>query len=278
VQRRLRKVNEFDFDPYGLQPGGGVWILLTSFVLLAIALALSRVRSVGMERDMTIAAVRGFLQVMAIGFIIFAVFKLEDLRLAVTVLAFIATMVAFATFTSSRRAKDLPRPAQATFWGILAGAAVTLGVMVGLSILPLRPEFVIPIAGMVIGNSMIATSLALNRLLSEARGYRERIEARLTLGADVPEALRPHVRASIRASVIPMVDSLKTLGIVFIPGGMTGMVIGGVDPVWAAQYQLVIFFMIFCSTMLATTISTMLAGRQLVEGGVCLVELPEEKE
>ena len=75
-----------------------------------------------------------------------------------------------------------------------------------------------------------------------------------------------------------MVDTLKTLGIVLIPGGMTGMVIGGVDPVWAAQYQLVIFFMIFCSSILATTISTMLAGRKLVVGGVSLEELPEETD
>ncbi len=271
-------MNDFDFDPYSYEPGGGLWILLTSLALLAVAFALSRVRSLGLEKDMAIAALRGFIQVLALGLVLFAVFQLEDLELAVTMLVFIAVMIAFGTYTSARRAKDLPMPARATFWGLLLAATVTLGAMAGLQILPLRVEFVIPIAGMVVGNSMIASSLALNRLLAEVRAHRRRIEARLTLGADAPHAIQPHIRDSIRASMIPSIDNLKTLGIVFIPGGMTGMLIGGVDPVWAAQYQLVIFFMIFCSTIVATVVSTILAGRQLVEGGVALVELPDERE
>ena len=78
--------------------------------------------------------------------------------------------------------------------------------------------------------------------------------------------------------MIHTIDSLKTLGIVVIPGGMTGMVIGGIDPVWAAEYQLVIFFMILCSGIVATLISTMLAQRQLISEGVGLIDLPECSE
>jgi putative ABC transport system permease protein len=230
-------VSEFDFDPYSLDPYGGLWILLSSLSLLVVVFILSKLRSLGLERELAIASARGFVQIMAIGLIIFAVFQLEDLLLGASVLAFIASMVAFATFTSGRRAKDLPRPTAATFWGISASAFVVLGMMAAFRILPLRPEFAIPIAGMVVGNAMNTTSLAVNRLMAEVRGHRDRIEARMLLGADPVEALRPHVRASIRSSMIPTIDSLKTLGIVFIPGGMTGMVIGGVDPVWAAEYQ-----------------------------------------
>ena len=73
-------------------------------------------------------------------------------------------------------------------------------------------------------------------------------------------------------------DSLKTLGIVFIPGGMTGMVIGGVDPVWAAEYQLAIFFMIFAGTITSTVIATFLATKQLVREGVSLIDLPESPD
>jgi putative ABC transport system permease protein len=268
-------MSDFDFDPYSIEPLGGLWILLASMVLLAIAAALSRMRSLGLEKDLAISSVRGGIQIMAIGFIIFAVFQLEDLVLGASVLAFISAMVAVATYTSSRRAMGLPRPAHATFWGILSSAAITLSLMVVLRIIPLRPEFLIPIAGMVVGNSMNATSLALNRLLAEVRSQCGRIEARMLLGADSRTALQPHVRASVRSSLIPTMDSLKTLGIVFIPGGMTGMVIGGVDPVWAAEYQLVIFFMILCSGTISTVISTMLAGRQLATDGCSLVDLPD---
>ena len=161
---------------------------------------------------------------------------------------------------------------------VAVASLVTLGVMAGLRILPTRPEFLIPIAGMVVGNSMNTTSLALNRLLSEVRGHRPRIEARMLLGADAETALRPHVRSSVKSSLIPTVDSLKTLGIVFIPGGMTGMLIGGVDPIWAAQYQLVIFFMIFSSCTLSTTVATAIASRQLIGEGTALVDLPEEMD
>jgi putative ABC transport system permease protein len=278
MERRRWMMTDFDFDPFSTEPLGGIWILLMSLALLAIAFGLSRMRSLGMEKDLAIASVRGFLQIMAIGFIIFAVFELEDLQLGGSVLAFIAVMVAMGAFTSGRRARDLPNPTRATFWGILASTVITLGIMIGLQILPLRAEFIIPVGGMVVGNSMNSTSLALNRLLAEARSNCDRIEARLLLGADPMTALQPHVRASVRASMIPTIDSLKTLGIVFIPGGMTGMVIGGVDPVWAAEYQLVIYFMIFCAGIVSTVTSTMLAQRQLISEGGGLIDLPECSE
>jgi putative ABC transport system permease protein len=271
-------VSEFDFDPFSFEPYGGLWILVMSVVLLVIAAALSRMRSLGLEKDMALATIRGGVQIMAMGFLLFFIFQLEDLLLATVMLAFIAVMVMVATYTSARRAKELPRPAGATFWGITAATVVTLGVMAGLRILPTRPEFLIPIAGMVVGNSMNTTSLALNRLMSEVRGHRARIEARMLLGADVETALRPHVRSSVKSSLIPTVDSLKTLGIVFIPGGMTGMLIGGVDPIWAAQYQLVIYFMIFSSCTISTTVATALASKQLTSEGTTLMDLPDETD
>ena len=271
-------MSEFDFDPWSLDPLGGMWILLMSLVLLAIAAALSRVRGLGIERDLAVASVRGGVQVMVMGLVLFMVFQLRDALLWVVVMAFIATMVTVGTYTSSRRARDLPQPARAAFWGIVTGTTVTLGTMLSLQVLPTRPEFVIPIAGMIVGNSMNTTSLALNRLLSEVRGYRARIEARMLLGADPASALKPHLRSAVRSSLIPTVDSLKTLGIVFIPGGMTGMLMGGVDPIWAAQYQLVIFFMILCSNTVSTALATALALRQLTTDGSALVDLPEESE
>lgn len=271
-------VSEFDFDPWSLDPLGGMWILLMSLVLLTIAAVLSRFRGLGLERDLVIAAVRGGLQIMAMGLLLFAVFQLRDLLLWTVVLAFISLMVTVASYTSSQRARGLPTPARPVFWGISLGTMVTLGTMLGLQVLPTRPEFVIPIAGMVVGNSMNATSLAMNRLVGEVRDNRARIEARMLLGADTTVALRPHVRHSVRAALIPTVDSLKTLGVVFIPGGMTGLLMGGVDPIWAAQYQLVIFFMILCSSTIATSVSSMLAMNQLSTDGVAIVDLPEPCE
>jgi putative ABC transport system permease protein len=270
-------MSEFDFDPWSMEPYGGAWILLMSLALLVIAALLSRMRSLGLEKDLAIAAVRGGVQIMAMGFVLYLIFGLEDLLLWSLVLAFIAVMVVIGTYTSAKRAKDLPDPPRATFWALSLATAITLGSMLALRVLPLRPEFIIPIAGMVVGNSMNSTSLALNRLLGEVRGHRSRIEARMLLGADAETSLRPHMRTAVRSSLIPTIDSLKTLGLVFIPGGMTGMLMGGVDPIWAAQYQLVIFFMIFCSGTIATVVATAIATRQLTKDGVSLVDLPDEE-
>ncbi len=274
----MMRVSEFDFDPWSLDPLGGMWILLMSLVLLVIAAALSRARGLGLERDLAVAAVRGGVQIMAMGLLLFAAFQLRDVLLWTVVLAFVSVMVVVASYTSSQRARGLPEPARPVFWGISTGTLVTLCVMLGLQVLPTRPEFVIPIAGMVVGNSMNATSLAMNRLVGEVRDNRGLIEAKMLLGASAALALQPHVRQSVRGALIPTVDSLKTLGVVFIPGGMTGLLMGGVDPIWAAQYQLVIFFMILCSSTIATSVSSKLAMNQLSSGGVTIVGIPEQRE
>jgi putative ABC transport system permease protein len=172
-------------------------------------------------------------------------------------------MIILAGYTSSRRAKKLKAPLKLTTMSITIGAGSTLLIMIFTGIIPPRMEFLIPLGGMVIGNSMINCSLALDRLTSDIRQNKAKIEAALSLGATSDQAALIHVRTSVRAALIPTIDNLKTLGIIFIPGTMTGLLIAGADPIWAASYQLVIFFMILCAGSITIITATYLAQQRL---------------
>jgi putative ABC transport system permease protein len=136
-------------------------------------------------------------------------------------------------------------------------------MLIMIGIIPLEPEFMIPLGGMAIGNSMISCSLTLDRLKAEFKNNQAKIETSLALGATSEQAAEPYFTDSIRAALIPKLDNLKTLGLIFIPGAMTGMLIAGANPIWAAEYQVIIFFMIISSSIIATILLTILIKNRL---------------
>ncbi len=199
--------------------------------LLVIVFILSRWKKINIEHELGIAAVRGFCQLMILSLILVTIFELDNLFLVLLVLA---VMVTAAGATSANRAKGIPKMFPITAVSILTGSVVALSIMILIGLLPLKPEFLIPLGGMAIGNSMISCSLAINRLSAEFTNNRNKIETALALGATSTQAAEPYFRESIRAAMIPKIDNLKTLGLIFIPGAMTGMRMAGADPVWAA--------------------------------------------
>ncbi len=116
----------------------------------------------------------------------------------------------------------------------------------------------IPVGSMLIANCMNTSALALDRFKGEVEAHVGQIEASLALGAEPTRAVTPYVRSAVRASLIPRVDSLRSLGIVWIPGLMSGMVLAGSDPVYAAIYQFVVIAIIFASSGLTALVSTLL--------------------
>ena len=246
-------------EEYLFLPLDGLLKLGLGSILAVIIIILSRIRRLNIEGDLAVAVVRGFIQVMAFALILSYLFRSP----LVLILAVYGVMIVVAGYTSAKRARKLPDAFRITTMSILTGAAVTLAVMVGTGIIPLRPEFLIPLGGMVIGNSMINCSLSLDRLVSDVKQNRGPIEAALALGATADQASLVHVRDSVKAALIPTIDNLKTLGIIFIPGIMTGLLIAGADPIWAASYQLIIFFMILCAGSITIITATYLAQKQL---------------
>ena len=190
-----------------------------SLVLVALAIAVSLWRRTELEGDIAIAVVRSLVQLIAIGYVIQAIFDEDSLAL---VFALIAVMVVFGAFTARQRAKRVPD----AFWPLLVALAVagvaTLGLVVALGVFEPEPRYLVPVGGMVVGNSMTAAAVALNRLGDEMTDRAREIEATLALGAPSSVAAAPSLRRSLRSGTIALIDSTKTTGLIFFPARWSG--------------------------------------------------------
>ena len=242
----------------GLEGIGTVASGLLALGLVAVAVALSLYQRLDLEKDIGVAVVRSFIQLTAIGFVINFVFGLENLLYVVLLLA---GMVSFAGWTSARRARGVPRAFVFAVGSIGVAAAATIGLLLLLQIVPPTARYLIPLGGMVIGNSMNTASLTLTRIRDDVKAQRLIIEAALALGATSRQAVSPILKTSLRSAMIPLIDSTKTAGIIFLPGAMAGMIIGGADPLEAVRLQIVVLYMLLGSVSIAAIVVGLLAYR-----------------
>ncbi len=231
---------------------------LLALGLVAVAVVLSLYERLDLERDIGVAVVRSFVQLTAVGFVITFVFGLENLGYVVLLLV---GMVLFAGWTSSRRAEGVPRALPVATLGIAAAAAATLGMLLLLQIVPPTARYLIPLGGMVIGNSMYTASLVLVRIRDDVKEQRLKVEAALALGATSRQAISPILKNSLRSAMIPLIDSTKTAGVIFLPGAMAGMIIGGADPLEAVRLQMVVLYMLLGSVSIAAILVGLLCYR-----------------
>jgi putative ABC transport system permease protein len=229
-----------------------------SLALVALAAGISLWREADLERDIGIAVVRSFVQLTAIGYVIKLIFDTDSIAL---VIALLVVMVLFGAFTARSRAKRVP----GAFWPLLVAlglaGATTLGLVVALGVFDPTPRYLVPVGGMVIGNAMTASAVALNRLGDEVADSRARIEATLSLGATAHEAAMPIVRRSLRSGMITLIDSTKTTGLIFFPGTMVGMLLAGASPTDAVRLQLILLYVLLGSVSIAALTATALAYR-----------------
>ncbi|MDP2232991.1 MAG: iron export ABC transporter permease subunit FetB [Actinomycetota bacterium] len=247
---------------------GGViaisWLQLamaTGFVVFVGILSMRL--ALGIEKDLAIATVRTYIQLIVLGLVLRWVFRIDSPWI---VLAILALMMAAAAQTIVKRAPDAPR-------GILGSSLLTMlltGFTVTFAVTGLivqvdpwyRAQYVIPIAGMVLGNSMNGVALALERTFADMDTHAEEILALVALGASPWEASGDIVRVAIRAGLIPTINSMAAAGLVFIPGMMTGQVLAGADPLHAAYYQIVVMLMVSAATALGSVMAVLLSFRR----------------
>jgi putative ABC transport system permease protein len=146
--------------------------------------------------------------------------------------------------------------------------------VVALGVFDPEPRYLVPVGGMVVGNSMTAAAVALNRLGDEVRGSAARIEATLALGATATQAMLPVLRRSLRSALIPLIDSTKTTGIVFFPGTMVGTLLAGASPVDAVRLQLILLWTLLGAVALAAMTAMALAYRNFFTSAHQLRDLP----
>ena len=243
-----------------------------SLALVVIAIVVSRWRRTELEDDIAIAVVRSAIQLTAVGYLIQAIFDVDSLWL---VFGLIAVMVVFGAFTARRRATRVPD----AFWPLLVALGVaggaTLGLVVALGVFEPTPRYLVPVGGMVVGNSMTAAAVALNRLGDEMTDRAREIEATLALGATATVAAGPTLRRSLRSGTIALVDSTKTTGLIFFPGTMVGMLLAGAEPTVAVRLQLILLWVLLGSVALSALIATTLAYRNFFTPADQLRDPPE---
>jgi putative ABC transport system permease protein len=167
-------------------------------------------------------------------------------------------MITAAGATSARRAKGMPDAFRVSAWSIALGAGSVIALMTWLGVIDTAITSLVPVGSMLIANAMNTNGLALNRFRSDVLAHVGEIETALALGAEAKTSVSPYVQASIEASLIPAIDSIRSLGIVWIPGLMAGMLLSGARPVYAAIYQFVVLAMIFAASGLTSLVSTLL--------------------
>jgi putative ABC transport system permease protein len=243
-----------------------------SLVLVALAAAVSFWRRAELERDLAVAVLRSFLQLTAVGYVIQAIFD-SDEWWSITLL--LVVMVAFGTYTARRRAREVPGATWPLALALSVAAATTLGLVIALGVFEAEARYLVPVGGMVIGNSMTAAAVSLNRLADEVRGSARRLEATLALGATSRQAATGLLTRSLRSGMIPLIDSTKTTGVVFFPGTMVGMLLAGADPLNAVRLQLVLLWALLGSVALAAVLATALGYRGFFTPAHQLREPPE---
>ena len=234
-------------------------VALAALLIVATGVVVVRER-LGLGRDVVEAAVRAAVQLVAVGFVLRLLFEKAGIPGS---LGWVAGMVLLGGATAGRRAAGLPGAVRAATIGIAVGVACTVGLVVGTGVLAAEPRVVVPVGGMVTSAAMQGVSIVLSRVRDEVVASRATIEARLALGLPGRAAFAPQRRLALRASLAPGLDQTKVVGLIALPGTMTGLIIAGVSPLTAIRYQIVVQYM----WVGAVAISALVAAR-LASGSV----------
>jgi len=243
-----------------------LWRLALALVLIALSLAISRWHALELEKRLLIGTARAAVQLFAAGAVLSFVFAHDSPFL---VFGFVLSMWVVAAITAARRTEHGP-PARELFPYALAsvgiGAAVVLLPVFALVLRPTRwyePRLVIPIGGMMLSAAMNVVSQVFERVFAQVDGDRALVEQWLALGASPQQAIAAQSRAALRSALIPQLNALITLGLVSLPGMMTGQIVSGTDPAQAVRYQLVIMYQLVAVAAVAGALAVFFARRLL---------------
>jgi putative ABC transport system permease protein len=241
------------------------WQVGLAALLIVVNGVISAALHLKMERTLAVAAVRTVLQLLLIGMVLEWVFRVER---ATIVLGLLSIMTLVAGVTAVQRT---PRRYPGIWWNALVSVwvsswfvtAYAMTVVLGGVQSWYQPQYAVPMMGMILGNTMNGVSLGLSALIDALLSQRDRVETQLALGATRWEAASGPIRHAVRTGMIPLVNMMMVVGLVNLPGMMTGQILSGTRPIEAVQYQIVIMFLIAASAGLGTVSVVLLAFLRL---------------
>jgi len=233
-------------------------------LLIIINGIISLLLRLDLERRLLIASIRSIVQLLLVGLVLHWVFTLNKWYIVILLMFLMAIIAGIAAVNrTERRYPGIWFSSIVSVWS--SSWIITAIALFGIvNVEPwYKPQYAIPLLGMILGNSLTGISLGLNRFSEELYTNRNRVEAFLTLGATKWEAARIPVQNAIRTGMIPIINVMMVVGIVSLPGMMTGQLLAGVQPVEAVKYQIIILFLLASGTALGTLSSILLGYRFL---------------
>ncbi len=226
--------------------------LLLAGLLILITIGISIKMKLGQSKNLIIGAIRTFVQLLALGFILNYVFALQSWWIVLLVVLF---MIVAATQIAVKRVdRKIPNLWPSIFISLFF-SSVIVALLVVEGVIQAEPWYsarhMIPISSMIIGNAMTAVALAINRLFDDLEKRKDELDALVALGASPFEAALPSIKHSINAGMLPTIAMMSAVGIVSIPGMMSGQILAGADPLAASKYQIVVVLMQSAASALA---------------------------
>ncbi len=229
-------------------------------LLLVIPIIISYKEGLHIIKDLIVATLRAVVQLIILGFLLHYIFKINDKWLLV--LCVFVIIVNASWNTISRLSPVMHHVFLISFVAIFVGTALPLAGTIATGAIQFTANEVIPIGGMLANNGLIAINLAYQNLDRAFVQDGTNIESKLSLAATPKLASKGAIRESIRLAIVPTIDSVKTYGLVSIPGMMTGLIIGGVPPLQAIKFQLLVVFIHTTATIMSALIATYLSYGQ----------------
>lgn len=232
--------------------------------LILVCAAISLALELGLQNRLLVAAARTIVQLLLIGLVLKWIFTVGHWYVVLAMMTAMTLIAGGAAVQrTGRRYRGIWLDAVVSMW---ASSWLVTAVAL-LAVVQVRPwyhaQYAIPLLGMILGNTLNGISLGLDRLGGELASRRDQIDTLLALGATRWEAAREPVQQAVRTGMIPIINSMMVVGLVSLPGMMTGQLLAGVEPVQAVMYQIVIMFLIAAGTSLGTFSVVLLGYRRL---------------
>jgi len=219
--------------------------LAGSLVLVAVVVAVSRWRRLDLGREIVVACALALVQLLLVGVGLGLV--VGDRRPLWPSWIWVAVMLVYAAWTTARRAPEVSGLFGLALVALSAALVVSLSVVFGLGVFDLTSRTLVPTAGLIVGNALTSIVVVARRTIEDLRDSRPEVEARLALGLPAEEAARPHLRSALRTALSPQVERTRAVGLVALPGAMTGLLLAGVDPLVAVAVQAVVMYLVLGS-------------------------------
>lgn len=233
--------------------------LLMATVLIAMAVIVSYQQKMRLEVEILHSALRAVVQLVVVGYVLHFIFGADHPLFTGGILL---VMLISAAINGGKRGSGIKHASWIAGISIGIGAVLTLAVLLGANVLSFTPYQMIPVGGMVMSGAMVAVGLCFSQITTSFKSRQQEIQIKLALGATPMQACKAILRAALVVSLQPTIDSAKTLGIVSLPGMMTGLILAGMSPMEAIKYQIIVIFMSFSTISIAIAIAGYLSCRQ----------------